>query len=112
MLDEWEEAHEASALDRLREVSLSLGAKASATAVHHTSVWVYMCTETDNVLVVDVVQRHVFSLCFFHVVELGSDKVSNCILGSFQILKLEMAEMRGAGAPQGHFHFHSRVNSP
>ena len=75
MLDEWEEAHKASALDRLREVSLSLGAKASTTTVHHASVRVYMRTEADNVLIVDVVQRHVFSLCFFHVVELGSDNV-------------------------------------
>ena len=59
------QCHEARALNRSRKTPLPLGRKASATAVHHTGVWVHVVVKPCDVLVVDVMQGCVVSLGFF-----------------------------------------------
>jgi hypothetical protein len=68
--DVWHQCHEAGALDCASEVTLLLGIKASTLATVHASVRVHVVTETNDVLVVNVLELgllvNIVLFCLFH----------------------------------------------
>ena len=67
MFDVGHECQEACSLDRLREVSLPSSSEAGSSTIHDTSVRIDERAQPGDVLKINMIKGHVFSLLFlFH----------------------------------------------
>ena len=54
VLDVWHKSHEPCTLDGTCKIALLLRSEACTASTHHASVWIYVCTKTSDIFVVDM----------------------------------------------------------